>query len=91
MRAQNIGYIVAMTLGAAVYDARLLNEMFGALGWQLSLSQQVSMRFPIYLTLLFALVSFGITLRMRDPMAGQPQAAPSERRSFAATLWQMSG
>ena len=90
MRAQNVGYIVAMTLGAAVYDSRLLNSLFDAFGWQLRLSQQESMRFPVYLTLLFALAAFSITLRMRDPIAGRPLTGPLGRHSFAATLWQVS-
>ena len=90
MRAQNVGYIVAMTLGAAVYDSRLLNSLFDAFGWQLRLSQQESMRFPVYLTLLFALAAFSITLRMRDPIAGRPQTGHLGRHSFAATLWQVS-
>ena len=90
MRAQNVGYIVAMTLGAAVYDSRLLNSLFDAFGWQLRLSQQESMRFPVYLTLLFALAAFSITLRMRDPIAGRPQTGTLGRHSFAATLWQVS-
>ncbi len=90
MRAQNVGYIVAMTMGAAVYDSRLLNSLFDAFGWQLRLSQQESMRFPVYLTLLFALAAFSITLRMRDPIAGRPQTGSLGRHSFAATLWQVS-
>ena len=90
MRAQNVGYIVAMTLGAAVYDSHLLNSLFASLGWPLRLDQQVSMRFPVYLTLLFALLAFAITLRMRDPAAGRPQSETAGRRSFTATLWEVS-
>lgn len=90
MRAQNIGYIVAMTLGAAIYDADLLNKVLAAFGWQIRLSQQVTMRFPIYLTLFFALASFLITLRMRDPIAGRQSTESASHRSFTATLWQVS-
>ncbi len=57
MRAQNIGYIFAMTLGAAVYDPGLMNRVLGWCGIAATLTPQQSMRFPLYLTLLFALLA----------------------------------
>jgi len=68
MRAQNVGYIFAMTLGAAVYDPGLVNRVLNFLGLTGGVSQQMSMRYPLYLTLLFALLALGVTLRMRDPL-----------------------
>lgn len=70
MRAQNGGYIVAMTLGAAVYDHRLVNGLLGWFGLDNPVSQEVSMRFPIYLTLGFALLALGAVLRLRDADTG---------------------
>lgn len=77
MRAQNVGYMFAMTLGAVVYDPGTIGRLFAWLGFPGTVSQQMSMRFPIYLTLLFALLALTATLRMRDPLAhpGHPADA----------------
>lgn len=66
MRAQNIGYIFAMTIGAAVYDPGLMNRVLGWCGVTAAITQQQSMRFPLYLTLIFALLALVVTLRMQE-------------------------
>jgi hypothetical protein len=87
MRAQNVGYIFAMTLGAAVYDPGLVNRVLGWVGMAGGVSQQVSMRYPLYLTLLFSVLALAATLKMRDPL-GHPGQPGLQRR--AASLWEMS-
>ncbi len=87
MRAQNVGYIFAMTLGAVVYDHAILNRFFAFLGLEARITQQVSMRFPIYLTLVFALLALLVTLRMRDPVA---PAAVGHGNRHTASLWEMT-
>ena len=73
MRAQNFGYMVAMTLGAMVYDPGVVNRVLRWLSVENSVTQQMSMRYPIYLTLLFAVLALVATLHMREPslLAGQ--------------------
>lgn len=66
MRTQNAVYIGAMTVGAAVYDPDLVNRVLHWCGSSLVLDQHVTMRFPLYLTLMFALLALAATLRMRD-------------------------
>ncbi len=72
MRMQHAGYLVAMTVGAAVYDPGTVNRVLHWLGWSIELGQQDTMRFPVYLTLLLALLACGTTLGMRDPKPGAP-------------------
>ena len=67
MRAQNVGYIFAMTLGAVVYDPGVVNRLLGWLSFEGIVTQQMSMRFPVYLTLVFGLLALVATLRMREP------------------------
>ncbi len=67
MRFQSIGFIIAMSLGAAIYDPHLLNRLCNMLGFAVSFTQKTTMRFPLYLTFLLAVCAFITTLRMKDP------------------------
>jgi len=69
MRAQSLGYIGAMTLGAMVYDPGVINRVLGWWSLGAMVDQQMSMRYPIYLTLLSGLLALAATVRMRDPQA----------------------
>ena len=74
MRVQNGGFIVAMTLGAAVYDHSLLNRVLAWLGLEGSVHPELSMRLPIYLTLGFALLALWAVLRLREPQTRPPRS-----------------
>jgi MFS family permease len=87
MRAQNVGYIFAMTLGAVVYDPGVVNRMLGWLCCEGVVTQQVSMRFPLYLTLIFGLLALVATLRMREPQGRSGQA---EHSSGSVTPWEVA-
>lgn len=65
-RFQSIGFILAMTIGAAVYDPQLMGTIGRFLGFSLTLSQDITMRFPLYLTLVLAIFAFITTLKMTD-------------------------
>lgn len=68
MRAQSMAYIIAMSLGAALYDQALVNRVLGWFGVAGGVSQQMSMRYPIYLTLVVAFLAVLATTRMHDPL-----------------------
>jgi MFS family permease len=68
MRVRNCSYIIAMTIGALVYDPGTVNSALHWLGMQITLDQQVTMRFPIYLTLGLGILSLVTTLGMHDPV-----------------------
>lgn len=72
MRVQHIGYIFAMTIGAVVYDMGTVNRALHWLGSTISVTQQMSMRYPIYLTLLLAILALLVTLGMSDPRLSSP-------------------
>ncbi|NLZ17415.1 MAG: MFS transporter [Desulfobulbaceae bacterium] len=67
MRIQNLGFIFAMTLGAMVYDHELLSQIFTLLGLDLQIEPQLSMRFPLFLTLVFAIFALLATIGMEEP------------------------
>ncbi len=68
MRVQSFSYIITMTLGAFVYDPGTVNAALHWFGLDINLSQQVTMRFPIYLTLGLGILSLLTTTGMKDPV-----------------------
>lgn len=79
MRMQSIAYIGAMSLGAAVYDPALMQRVVNALGINIQLTQDITLRFPLYLTLIFAVMTLLTTLRMQEQALPEPECEPSER------------
>ena len=70
MRMRHLGYIFAMTIGAVVYDMETVNRILHWLGSTATVTQQESMRYPVYLTLLLGMFALLITMGMRDPQLG---------------------
>jgi MFS family permease len=78
MRMQSIAYIVAMTVGAAVYDPVLMQRVLNALGLNILLSQAITLRFPLYLTLITAVMTLLITLHMQEQTLSKSECEQSE-------------
>ena len=98
MRMQSITFMVAMSLGAAVYDPSLMQQVGNWLGMDIRLTQDVTLRFPLFLTLVMALLTLWTTLRMQEtgnrPDAeltagknGRNSIAASFRTTINAGLW----
>ena len=66
IRYQSIGFVIAMGVGAAVYDPDLLNRMMIALGMNVRFTPEMTLRFPLFLTLLMALGALRQTLGMEE-------------------------
>ena len=81
MRVQSIGYIGAMSIGAAVYDPALMQHVANVLGLKLQLTQNITLRFPLYLTLIFAVITLWTTLRMQEPLLPDPADDSAEQGS----------
>jgi len=87
MRMQSIAYIGAMSLGAAVYDPALMQRLMNLLGLDINLTQEITLRFPLYLTFIMAIMTLLTTLRMEeDPAATEPECQPEG--NCAPTIWQ---
>ncbi len=65
-RFQSFGFIIAMTTGAAIYDPALMNSLANAFGFSTSLTQEITMRFPLYGTLILALGACVATSGMEE-------------------------
>ena len=89
MRFQSIGFILAMSIGAAIYDPVLLGKMCQFLGLAVTLSQETTMRFPLYLTFILAVFASITTLRMEEPGSGSSASGfetKQIRQAFGLTL-----
>jgi len=78
MWMQSMAYIVAMSLGAAVYDPALMQRAVNALGINIQMTQDLTLRYPLYLTLIFAIMTLLTTLRMQEPAPSEPDCELSE-------------
>ena len=87
MRMQSIGYIGAMSLGAAVYDPALMQRLMNLLGLNVNLTQDITLRFPLYLTFIMAIMTLVITLRLEeDTSPAEPGCRPAE--TGTPSIWQ---
>ncbi len=94
MRFQSIGFIIAMSVGAAIYDPDMLEKICGFLGFAMTFSQETTMRFPLYLTFILAICAFITTLRMEEPdtvqnssRMGKNQISQAFGLTLKAGLW----
>jgi len=90
MRVQNIAYMITMTLGAMAYAPDTVNRVLHWVGVQVELSQEVTMRFPVFLTLGLGICSLVITLGMDDPAVDRelPEANLSLSQRIGAVTQQ---
>lgn len=66
MRYRSIAMALAMSIGAAVYDPSFMNRIFSVIGLNYNLSQDITLRFPLYLTLIMSVMALVSTLKMRE-------------------------
>ncbi len=97
IRYQAIGFIAAMSIGAAVYDPDLLNRLLAWCGSSLRVDQTQTLRFPLFLTLLMALATLYQALSMREssvraadgsaPADPPPGLGAAFALTFRAGIW----
>lgn len=93
-RYQSFGFIVAMSVGAAVYDPDLLNRVFAWAGLDPGLTRETTLRLPLYLTLILGAGALVTTLKMEEttlessqpPAPGRDQGLNPVRDAFRLTF-----
>ena len=83
MRLRSIGSILTMTIGALIYDPGVVNRCLSFLGTELVLTQQDTMRFPIYLTLLLGILA---TITAIGMVEERPTESGPEKRGIIGPL-----
>jgi MFS family permease len=65
-RWQSVGLVIAMLVGGAIYDPGFMNAVTGAIGYSGGFTQNTTLRFPIYLNLITAILTLVVALSMRE-------------------------
>jgi MFS family permease len=82
MRFQSIAFIVAMSLGAFLYDAERLNQFLSFLSLDLQISKPIAMRLPLFLTLCLGIGAFIVAIGMEEP---ESEKAARHKLRFSET------
>lgn len=67
IQLQSVGFVIAMTLGGVLYDPTLMQKLTDALGMGLQVTQETTLRIPLYLTLCTAFLTLLTALLMKEP------------------------
>ncbi len=90
MRFKSVGFIFAMLIGGAVYDPSLVQKAIRLFGSDMVVTQDFTLRFPIYLTLIMAVITLAVTLMMKEEIPDDSEddrnCAPSVWDAFALTF-----
>lgn len=85
MHWQSLGLLLAMLIGAAVYDPHLVNQVMAFLGSELRIDQGLALRLPVALNLLSALFVLYFAWGMREP---ESLASLPHGEGHPASSWQ---
>src|SRR5277367_3081223 len=81
MRWQGVGMVIAMLVGGAVYDPVFVGRLLSGLGANIHLTQGTTLRFPIYLNLISALLALWMALGLREPAVRATHVASENKDS----------
>lgn len=92
IQVQSAGFVIAMTLGGVIYDPGLLQKLSDFLHMGMVITRDTTLRLPIYLTLVTAILTLLTTLCMREVTTGNVQKKDGRTVSAAFRLvWQAGG
>ncbi|MCH6254997.1 MFS transporter [Puniceicoccaceae bacterium K14] len=67
MKLQSIAFVIAMSLGAFLYDASSLNTFLNFIGISWEVPSETALKLPLFLTLAHSFVALGTAWAMKDP------------------------
>jgi len=90
IQLQSVGFVFAMTLGGVIYDPSLLQQLATFFGSDLEITRETTLRLPIYLTLVTAILTLLTTLKMREVTPAEVSAGEHASTVGAAfrLVWQ---
>ena len=77
MRLQSLAFVGAMITGGLLYDPQFVGRLAAFAGYGGQITQDLTLRIPLLLTLLFGFFTLGCALAMDEPQFGsEPKATP---------------
>ena len=91
-RFTSLAFFFAMMTGSAFYDSSFVNSCLGFLGFDFSVSDETTIKIPIFLTFLSSLIVLGAALGQRESIQASNQGAVeairlSLRKTKVAGVW----
>ncbi|MCP4694995.1 MAG: MFS transporter [Desulfobacterales bacterium] len=86
MRVRSLVYVFAMITGAVVYDPALMQTAVDLLGVNFTVTAAHTLRLPVFLTLVMAILTFITTCRMRETGAGGGGEDPASESPGASVV-----
>lgn len=86
MRWQGVGMVIAMLVGGAVYDPAFVGRFLSLFGFTTHFTQGTTLRFPIYLNLMTALLTLWTALGLREPTTRERRVVPAGQEIAGAEL-----
>ena len=91
-RFTSLAFFFAMMTGSAFYDSSFVNSCLGFLGFDFSVSDETTIKIPIFLTFLSSLIVLGAALGQRETIQASNQGALeairlSLRKTKVAGVW----
>ncbi|MBN1956882.1 MAG: MFS transporter [Desulfuromonadales bacterium] len=88
IQIQSIGFVIAMTLGGVIYDPQFMQKIVTLLGLDLQITRATTLRLPIYLTLVTAVLTLLTTLRMQE-VKGQDRCVQQSKEQAVRESFQL--
>jgi len=86
MRFQSIAFIVAMSVGALLYDAERLNQIFTVLSFDITVTKAFAIRIPLILTLLLGIGALITALGLKEPNSETVTRREARQEYWLATI-----
>lgn len=89
IRFQSIGFIITMIIGAAIYDPALVQKLLNIIGYHIVVTQDTTLRIPLFLTLFMGAATLYAALKMEDPELAETDNQHEHitiKNAFALTL-----
>lgn len=87
MRLRSVGSIIALSVGAALYDPTFVQKLCQWVGWDITVTQDVTMRLPLILTFVFAVITLAAAYGMQETNGTEKDTgAPAGRQSVKEAL-----
>ncbi|MFO8085238.1 MAG: MFS transporter [Desulfobacterales bacterium] len=79
IRFQSLAFIFAMVLGGMVYDPVWMGKIAAWIGLSINVTKDVTLRFPVYLTMISAIFTLITALMMKEVYVGDKQCEDGKK------------